>query len=160
TGVIVVAVDGAVLHANESAQRMFVAGGPVRSINGKLFAHNTSANSELSRALALACNDEVGIGSSGIGIALRGPKDEPAVAHVLPLARGDLRTRLVPHAAAAIFVSQAGGPSLTDTAAIARAFALTPAEARLLDCLLQGGTLVDAANTLGIAEPTAKTHLA
>ncbi len=159
TGVIVVAIDGRVLHANDAAHRMFAAGGPVRSVNGRLSTHETAGKDELNRALILACKDESSIGASGIGIALSGPDDEPAIAHVLPLANGDLRTRLMPQATAAVFVSLSGDPLPTDMSAIARAFSLTPAEARLLEHLMQGTTLIEVARELGISEPTAKTHL-
>ena len=39
------------------------------------------------------------------------------------------------------------------------AFGLTPAETRVLTCLLVGRTLAETATTLGIAVATAKTHL-
>jgi DNA-binding CsgD family transcriptional regulator/PAS domain-containing protein len=159
TGVIIVAADGRVLHANDAARCMFAAGGPVRSVKGRLSAHEAEAGDELGCALAHACKNEAGIGASGIGVALSGPPGEPAVAHVLPLARGNLRTRLVPQAIAAVFVSQSGSSLPADMSAIAPAFNLTPAEARLLEHLVQGATLVNVARTLGISEPTAKTHL-
>jgi DNA-binding CsgD family transcriptional regulator/PAS domain-containing protein len=159
TGVIVVAADGRVLHANDAARRMFDNGGPVRSINGRLTAYEPEASDELARALALACNNEAAIGASGIGIALNGPSGELAVAHVLPLARGDLRTRLMPTATAAVFVSKSDNPLPTDMSAIGRAFALTPAETHLLEHLAQGATLADVSRVLGISITTAKTHL-
>jgi PAS domain-containing protein len=54
TGVIVVAADGHVLHANDAARRMFDNGDPVRSINGRLTAHEPEASEELARALQRA----------------------------------------------------------------------------------------------------------
>lgn len=41
-----------------------------------------------------------------------------------------------------------------------RHYGVTPAECRLLMALVQGMTLKDAADTLGIAHATAKSHLA
>ena len=159
TGVIVVATDGRVLHANDAARAMFDSGGPVRSINGHLTTYKPEADEELAHALALACNNEAGIGASGIGIALIGPSGEAAVAHVLPLATGDLRTRLMPTATAAVFVSKSDNPLPTDMNAIGQAFALTPAERQLLEHLAQGATLTEVSSTLGISLATAKTHL-
>lgn len=159
TGVIVVAADGSVLHANDAARRMLDQGGLIRLINGRLMACETEANDELARALALASSNEADIGANGIGIALNGPSGEPAIAHVLPLAKGDLRTRLVPQAAAAIFVSKSDESLPSDMSAIGRTFALTPAETRLLEHLVQGGTLVDVAAAIGISVATAKTQL-
>lgn len=159
TGVIVVAADGRVLHANDAARRMLDQGGLVRTVKGRLVACESAANDELARALALACNNEAGIGANGIGIALNGSSGEPAIAHVLPLAKGDLRTRLVPQAAAAVFVSKSDESLPSDMGAIGRTFALTPAETRLLEHLVQGATLVDVAAAIGISLATAKTQL-
>lgn len=48
-------------------------------------------------------------------------------------------------------------PGRVDRAA--RCFGLTPAENRLLDCLVEGLELKDAACRLGVARTTARTHL-
>ena len=158
-GVIVVAEENRILHANHVARQMFTKGTPVRSVSGRLAARGAEAGAELAKAINLARRNETGIGATGIGVALSDEAGEPAVAHVLPLARGDLRTRLLPQATAAVFVTQAGGAPPSDIAAIAASFGLTHAEARVLERLLSGMTLVAAAAALGIAETTAKTHL-
>lgn len=158
-GVIVVAEENRILHANHAAREMFAKGTPVRSVSGRLAARGAAAGAELAKAIDLARRNEAGIGATGIGVPLSDEAGEPAVAHVLPLARGDLRTRLVPQATAAVFVTQAGDAPLADIVAVAASIGLTPAEARVLERLLGGKSLVDAAATLGIAETTAKTHL-
>jgi DNA-binding CsgD family transcriptional regulator/PAS domain-containing protein len=159
-GVIVVAADHRVLFANAAANRMFAAGGPIRSVQGKLVAVAADANAELSRAIALAHDDEADIGKVGIGISLQAAGGDPAIAHVLPLARGDVRARLLPQAIAAVFVTRPGEASPADLSAFASTFGLTPAETRLLQSLIRGGsTLVETAQALSITEATAKTHL-
>ena len=158
-GVIVVAEENRILHANHAARRMFAKGSPVRSQSGRLAARGAAAGAELAKAIDLARRDEAGIGGTGIGVPLSDEAGEPAVAHVLPLARGDLRTRLLPQATAAVFVTQAGAGPLADIVAVAASIGLTPAEARVLERLLGGMSLVEAAAALGIAETTAKTHL-
>ena len=162
-GVAVVAEDNRILHANRAARDMFAAGGPVRSVKGRLVTRNKHAQQELTQAIVTAQRDEVAIGATGIGISLNGngaDGADAAIAHVLPLARGDLRTRLVPRATAAVFVTQTAAPTPRDLKAIADSYRLTKAETRLLELLAQGITLSDAAETLDIAETTAKTHLA
>jgi DNA-binding CsgD family transcriptional regulator len=159
-GVMVVAGNNRILHANAAARGMFASGGPIRSVNGRLAAGNARAQQELERAVALAQRDEAAIGATGIGVALKGHAGDPAVAHVLPLARGDLRTRLVPQATAAVFVTQAGAAAQRDMRAIADGYGLTPAESRLFELLAAGKTLAEAAGMLSIAGTTAKTHLA
>jgi DNA-binding CsgD family transcriptional regulator len=159
-GVIVVAADHRILFANATANRMFAAGSLVRSVQGKLLAVSADANAELSRAVALARDDEAGIGKVGIGISLRASCGEPAIAHVLPLARGEIRARLSPQATAAVFIARPGEAPETDLSAFAATFRLTPAETRLLQGLVRGGmTLVETAEALSITHETARTHL-
>lgn len=160
TEVIAVAGDQRIVHANLSAERMFARGEPVRSANGRLAASDAAANDCLALAISLAQRNEAAIGAAGIGVALAGPSADPTVAHVLPLARGDLRPRLVPQAVVAVFVAQASGRPPIDVAAIAEGLGLTKAEARLLQMLVGGATLAEAAKASSIAETTAKTHLA
>jgi DNA-binding CsgD family transcriptional regulator len=158
-GVVVVADEGRILQANEAAREMFSAGRPVRSVNGRLTSRNPAANDELAKAIVMARSNEARIGASGIGVTLTGAAEQAAVAHVLPLAGGDLRTRLVPQATAAVFVTQAGTSQPSDIAAVAASFGLTHAETRILRHLIAGAPLVEAAKALGIVEATARTHL-
>ena len=158
-GVVVVGEGSRILHANHSARRMFATGGPVRSVGGRLSAPGAGAGAELARVIDLARRDESGIGASGIGVPLVDSSAGPAVAHVLPLARGDLRTRLLPQATAAVFVTGIDHAPPAEIGALAAAFGLTPAETRVLERLLRGMSLVETAAALGIAGQTAKTHL-
>jgi DNA-binding CsgD family transcriptional regulator/PAS domain-containing protein len=158
-GVVVVAEENRILHANDAARRMFAAGSPVRSAGGRLAAREAKAGAELAKAIDLARRNEAGIGATGIGVPLGDEAGEPTVAHVLPLARGDLRTRLVPQATAAVFITRAGDAATANIGTIAAAFRFTPAETRVLERLLSGMSLVEAAAALKIAETTAKTHL-
>ncbi|MBV9561704.1 MAG: hypothetical protein JOY90_14840 [Bradyrhizobium sp.] len=157
-GVVVVGEEGCILHANNSAKRMLLAHNPITAIDGILTASNATANQQLSAAIGLARTDESEIGSGGLGVPLL--SDEPAVAHVLPLARGDVRTRLMPQATAAVFITRAESNSIADVGALARNFDLTAAEIRLLEQLARNATLASAARTLGISQETARTHLA
>jgi DNA-binding CsgD family transcriptional regulator len=161
-GVIIVAPDHSVLFANTPADRMLAAGRPIQSVQGKLRAVAVNANGELSKAIALAHGNEADIGKVGISIPLQATGGRaPVIAHVLPLARGDIRARLLPQATAAVFITRPGEGSLADLSAFADTFRLTPAEKRLLQTLARGGTsLVETAQSLSISTTTAKTHLA
>jgi DNA-binding CsgD family transcriptional regulator len=125
---------------------------------GVLQAAAPSAASELRSAVALAAANEAGIGKPGLAIRLTEPDMPPVFAHVLPLAGSDFRTRLQPTAVAAVFI---GAPPDAQEGAdsVAAALGLTPAETKVLASLFAGRTLVEAATTLGITRPTAKTHL-
>jgi DNA-binding CsgD family transcriptional regulator len=110
------------------------------------------------KAIALARSDETVIAGRGIGVPLR--NEQASVAHVLPLAHGDLRTRLVPQATAAVFVASGESFAPGDMSAFARNFDLTPAEQRLLERLARNATITEAAEALSISATTARTHLA
>ena len=157
-GILLVAEDGAILHANRAAASMLDRERPIAATLGKIRAGDLYTTDRLRSTIALAARNEGGIGASGIGIALSGPTGDVATAHVLPLARGDLRTRLMPRAAAAVFVASDLRLPLARLDAIAEAFGLTPAETRLLERLVRGDSIADAAAAMSIAMTTAKTH--
>ncbi len=152
--------DGVILHANSAAEHMLRDGSCVRSAKGVLQASLSSAASELRTALGLAVRDEAGIGKTGLSIPLTGPDSgqPPVLAHVLPLAGSDVRTRLQPAAVAAVFIS-APVDAQDGAGMVAAAFGLTPAETRVLANLLAGHTLAETAAALGVTRYTANTHL-
>jgi len=158
-GVVIVAEKGRILHANELAQDMFRKGAPIRSVQGHLLATDPKRTADLLTAVLMAQTNEVKIGTSGIGLPLTGPAGDVVTAHVLPLARGELRTRLVPQAIAGVFVTAAGGRPAPDLGAVAKSFGLTPAESRLLNQLAKGDTISKAAASLEVSEHTIRTHL-
>jgi DNA-binding CsgD family transcriptional regulator len=131
---------------------------PIAAVNGALSVRDTQARDEVTHAIALARSDEATVGTNGIAVPLRDAGS--AVAHVLPLVRGELRTRLVPQAAAAVFITQPTDATPRDVGAVAASFGLTPAEARMLERLAAGATLKEAADALDISANTAKTHIA
>jgi DNA-binding CsgD family transcriptional regulator/PAS domain-containing protein len=156
--VLLINEHGTILHANHSAEHMLDKGGPIQSMHGALQATAPSAASELRSALALAAGNEAGIGKAGLAIRLTEPDVPPIFAHVLPLTGSDFRARLQPAAVAAVFIG--GSPDAQDGAnALAATFGLTPAETKVLASLFTGRTLSEAAATLSISRPTAKTHL-
>lgn len=156
-GVVLADETGGILHANRSAERMMRNGGPIRSIRNVLSAGTSSATRELRDAILLAAREETLPGGGNVPIRLTEVGLPPSYAHVLPLKAGDLRTRLQPHAAAAVFISTPEEQGEADL--LAKAFSLTSAEARVLEALVAGHTLGETAAHLGIALSTAKTHL-
>jgi DNA-binding CsgD family transcriptional regulator/PAS domain-containing protein len=158
-GVVLVAEDGAVVHANRAAERMFGGGGPICSLHGQIGAHNARTTERLLRTIAIAARRESEIGAAGIGMALdRG--DAVATAHVLPLASGDVRTQLMPKAAAAVFVASEERGPVDRLEAVAEAYGLTRSETRLLDRIVRGESLDEAAAALKVAKTTSRTHMA
>lgn len=162
-GIGLVAADGTVLHANRAAREMLAsADGPIRSVGGRLAGRRAGATEELTVAISVAMRAEVSLGGAGIGVVLEEAVSgqAPAVAHVLPLGGGEARRALGQGAAAAVFVSAPAAPDGERLAAAMRSLGLTLAEVRLAERLAAGQTLTEARAALGIAETTAKTHLA
>ena len=158
-GVIIVADQGRILHTNQAAQRMLDARSPIVSLGGCLGALQAELTKELRRAIAAAQADASLIGVAGIGVPLVDKNMTAATAHILPLARGDRPARRSnAETAAAVFVTPASTASPADVGTVARIFSLTPAEVRLLQLLVSGASLMEAAAALGITEATARTH--
>jgi DNA-binding CsgD family transcriptional regulator len=159
TAVVLVKDDGAVLHANLAARQMFSKGGPILLRRGRLGTTSRQIGNRLAKAIRLAAKNEAGIGDHGLGIALAGKGGEISTLHVLPLTGGEARQQFAAGAVAAVFVSEARRAFNGSLQPVAQAFALTAAETRMLDQLMRGHTLNEAACELGIARTTAKTHL-
>ena len=112
---------------------------------------------ELRTAIATAQIENAHIGAVGIGVPLVDKEMTAATAHVLANARSHA-THPEHMPTAAVFVARATASPLTDIRTVARVYSLTPAEARLVEQLISGASLTEAANALGIAEATARTH--
>ena len=149
---------GSVLHSNRAADASLCAGSLVTVTGGVVQARAPSAAGELHTAISLAARNESTLGGSGLAIRLTDPDVPPIIAHVLPMTGSELRTRLQPSAAAAIFIGAL--PDEGDAADImTAAFDLTPAEKRVLAGLLAGRTLAETAAALDVAQTTAKSQL-
>lgn len=157
-GVVIVAREGRILHTNETARRMLGARSPIVSSGGYLTATSSRISDELLKAIAAAHDDETRVPSTGLGVPLGNAGETPAVAHILSLARGQRRTRLVPQATAAVFIARDSAPLTVELGTVARMFGLTPAETRQLEQLMAGATLREAAAALQVSEATARTH--
>lgn len=157
-GVVIVTDHGRILHANQAAKHMLAAKSPIISLGGCLAALQGELTRELRRAIATAQADAKGVGAAGIGVPLVAKNMTAATAHVLPLACGNGHAdRADTQTAAAVFVAPSAA-SPADIGTVARIFSLTPAEARLLQHLISGASLTEAASALGVTEATARTH--
>ena len=160
-GVVLVDAHAAIIHANRAAQAMLAAGSPIRSDRGELRTLLPEATAALQAAIAKGVADEAAIGGAGIGIPAPHSHGSPALVHVLPLIRGDVRGRIAPRASAALFITPTAGDVTADSAAaLAALFDLTAAERRTLERVIAGDTLAEAAQALDVAITTVRTHLA
>ena len=132
---------------------------PIVSLGGCVGELRADLTKELRTAIATAQIENAHIGAVGIGVPLVDKEMTAATAHVLPLANARSHATHPEHMpTAAVFVARATASPLTDIRTVARVYSLTPAEARLVEQLISGASLTEAANALGIAEATARTH--
>jgi PAS domain-containing protein len=150
--------NGGIVYLNRSAEDMLNEGSSVRSRHNMIRAIRPRASQELGAALKLAAATDLQIGRAGWTVRLSEEDTSPVMAHVLPLARPEFRDELEPSAVAAIFIR--GREDARDNAELLGAtYGLTPAETRLLSCLLAGRNLSEAASELQVADSTVKTQL-
>lgn len=149
--VLLVDAEGRLVHANHAGRTMLGAGNAVTEGREGVLRLDRPAMREF-----LPGPGEVMPRSASVETA----SGERLVVHVLPLT-GGTRTYagLGGDAVAALFVQPAlfNPPSIPEI--LARAFHLTPAELRVALATLQHDRVADVAETLGVAEPTVKTHL-
>ena len=157
-GIVLVSENATIVHANRAVRRMFDDTAPVSSVDGRLHAADAGVTERLWQAIGIAAREEARLGAAGLGLSL-GRSDRVHTAHVLPLAHGHTRPQLLANAAAAVFVASDNTAPAAGLQAVAEVFGLTPTEARVLECLVQGGTVADSAKALGMATTTTKTHL-
>jgi DNA-binding CsgD family transcriptional regulator/PAS domain-containing protein len=158
--VVLVDADGRIRHANAAAQAIMSTGGPILSHHGELRAGSPQATTVLATAIRRAATNESKLGLAGIGVPVAGVGGQPAIAHVLPLKSGTLRPDLSLGAIAAVFITPAQQTALPPAEVLAALYDLTPMEARVLVEIASGKNRAAAAESLGIADSTVKTHLA
>jgi DNA-binding CsgD family transcriptional regulator len=158
-GIVIVAEQGRIMHANHAAREMLAAKSPIMALGNCLCALQSERTKELRQAIATAQTDPASISPSGIGVPLIDKSMNAATAHVLALVSPTNQAQpLNMQAPVAVFVTPPSIVPPIETGAVARLFKLTPAEARLLAQLVSGASLAEAALNLGIAEATARTH--
>ena len=158
-GVILVAADLGIVHANAAAQQMLARSDPVRADYGRLSVRPSPVAAALAEAARQAADKPAGLGRRGIGIPVAAANGTPTVIHVLPLQIGSLLPDVAPRAVAAIFVAMPEAPVSMPVEALAALYDLTSAEAKVFNAIAAGRTRAEAARLLDIGEETVKTHL-
>lgn len=157
-GVVMTDNRGQILNANKAAEVMLRQGRPIHAPAGGVRAEDPAASLKLIAAIAQAGERRSSADDKARAVRLTRPGEPPMLAHILPLEEGDVRSRLHPGAKAAVFIGPVSRAA-HGAEAMSVAYDLSPMETRLLDGLLHGQKLVEAAEKLGIAETTARTHL-
>jgi DNA-binding CsgD family transcriptional regulator len=159
-GVFLTARDGRVVYMNEVAERQVKAGTAIRILNNRLDPVDPAASAALSLAIDRAARDDDGGGASQRSLAIPSGNGAGYIATLLPVQRGQRADIVAPFAASvAIFMQDPLEAPMLPGEAFARLHKLTGGELRVLLALAQGLGAKEAADMLGISEPTVRTHL-
>jgi len=155
--VILLDQDRRVVHANASGQSLLARRSPLHAVEGKIVANSAEEQRRLNQCLTAAAE---GCADGGATLAVKGRENKRYLVHVLPLtssARKGVGSMF--RAVAAMFVHEVRPPETSGARLIAEQYKLTPAEVRVLLAIADCGGIREAAEALGIAETTVKTHL-
>jgi DNA-binding CsgD family transcriptional regulator/PAS domain-containing protein len=159
-GVFLVDRTGRIVHANAAGCTLLSVGDPLRAAAGRLVLSDATADQTLREAFAALDQGDAALGVEGIAVSLPSRSSERYVAHVLPLTSGARRrTGIAYTAVAALFVRKAALETPLLPQVISRTYNLTPTELRVLLAIVEIGGAPEAAEALGIAVTTVKTHL-
>jgi DNA-binding CsgD family transcriptional regulator len=157
-GLILVDANSHIVHANASGGGILAADDFLRSIGGRLVARDGQIDRSMREIFADSGDAEIGI--KGIALPLTAHDGERHVAHVLPLTSGARRSAGNTYrASASVFIRKAEMETRSPPEVIAKTYALTPTELRVLLAIVDVGGVPEVATALGVAETTIKTHL-
>src|SRR5262245_35888264 len=150
--------DARIVYMNREAKRQ-VSTGSVRILNDRLTPIDRKASLTFTTAIEEAIREETGLPTSGLTLALPGVNNAGLIATILPLARReDTNCRGIARVVAVFVQDPTIMPQLAGKA-FAGLYGLTTSELRVLLAMAPGSSAREAAETLGISENTAKTHL-
>jgi DNA-binding CsgD family transcriptional regulator/PAS domain-containing protein len=158
TGVFLTARDGRVVYMNAAAERQVKTGTAIRILNNRLDPVDPAARAALSNAIDRSAADDGDASQRSLAI----PDENGAgyIATLLPVQRGQRRDIVAPFAASvAVFMQDPLEAPMMPGEAFARLHKLTGGELRVLLALAQGLGAREAADMLGVSEPTVRTHL-
>jgi len=159
-GVFLTSSDGRVVYMNAAAERQVRAGTAIRILNNRLDPVDPAARAALSMAIGGAAGDDNDAGTNQRSLAIPDGSGAGYIATLLPVQRGQRRDIVAPFAASvAVFMQDPLEAPLLPGEAFARLHKLTGAELRVLLAVAQGLGAKEAADMLGISEPTVRTHL-
>jgi DNA-binding CsgD family transcriptional regulator/PAS domain-containing protein len=157
-GVFLTARDGRVVYMNEAAERQVKTGTAIHILNNRLDPVDAAASAALSMAIDKAAADDGD--NSQRSLAIPDGNGAGYIATLLPVQRGQRRDIVAPFAASvAVFMQGPLEAPMMPGEAFARLHKLTGGELRVLLALAQGLGAREAADMLGISEPTVRTHL-
>jgi DNA-binding CsgD family transcriptional regulator len=160
-GVILVDATGKILLLNRSAERILHHNdGLTAGAEGlRASSHEQSGALRALIAGAAAATNTVGVQPGGVLSVPRPSLRRDYAVLVCPMRAAESRPTLNDRAAAAIFITDPDARCEPPPQLLMRLFGLTPAEARLAILLMEGETLAEAAEKIGITRNTAHSQL-
>ncbi len=159
-GVFLTARDGRVIYMNAAAERQTKTGNSIRIVNNRLTPSDPAARAVLSKAIDQAGRDNIDMDMTAHSLAIPDAEGAGYVATFLSVEGGQRRSTVAPFAAScAVFMQDPVQAPLMPGEAFARLHGLTGGELRVLLALANGLGGKEAADMLGISEPTVRSHL-
>lgn len=156
-GAIIVDARGRLVFANTVASRQLKSGQALTVRQGRLKAKGADAEAQLDRLVANATGASISLAAGGLAVISRGPGATLSllVSPFRPANPGELGEQPM----ALVMFSDPAVQTHIPEHVLARVLGLAHAEARLLAALVEGQTMADYAETVGITINTAKTQL-
>jgi len=155
-----VSAGGRIVHANASGHAMLAQGSLLRVAAGRLTTADAPAEQALDHAMTGDLGGDAAGGVKSTPVPLRARDGDRYVAHVLPLACiARARAGISCEAAAAVLVHKPAVETGISQEVIGKHYKLSRTELRVLLAFVQLDGADELAERLGIAVPTAKTHL-
>ena len=151
--------EARIVHANAVAYRMLDRREICRAPSGRLTFLDRNANDMFKAALGDFALSSGAALPDDLLLSLEREDGERFIAHILPLAFRNGRARNSSSAVAVVYLQRAALEVDAAPAAIAKTYALTPTELRVLLAIVEIGGVPETADSLGIGEGTVKTHL-
>jgi DNA-binding CsgD family transcriptional regulator len=159
-GVYLLRRDGRVVYMNATAERQVKSSNALRLVSNRLLPTDAEARTLVAKAIDEVATNETDAGPTGHSLAIPDANGAGYIATLLPLERGRRQSIMAPFAASvAVFVQDPAQVPVMPGEAFAKLYRLTGGELRVLLALAQGLGAKEAADMLGIGEPTVRTHL-
>jgi DNA-binding CsgD family transcriptional regulator len=159
TGVILLDAKGRILAVNRTASQIFRQNDGLNMDKDGLRASTPSETRQLRSTIASVCDcDRSGLASGG-HLRIRRPSGGRPFALMVMRAPHHSFAPDAGASAGIVFITDPEAKVQTSSERVAQIYGLTEAEARLAQLLMNGETLVRAADVLGISHNTARTHL-
>ena len=156
---LLVDAAGRVMYANQAAERLLTSGDGLRLSQGRLAALDIKEEKSLLQAVNTAARIAGGDAAPAIdALRVRRIRKSPLSVLVVPFCNHD-SVDISSDALAIVFANEPESRYPPATPALTALYRLTPAEARLLEALLQGERIADYAAKVGISTNTANTQL-